>query len=78
MESSKTAVLVGDMSKEVKEQLSKITQKIILKKGYSPWQAQLWLQAKNPHMGDISPVEALAKGKFDALWKFIEEGTWEK
>lgn len=66
------------MSKELKDQLSKITQKIRDKKGYDLWQAQLWLQAKNPHMGDLSPVEAVSKGKFEALWKFIDDGVWEK
>ena len=66
------------MNKEQKEQLSKVTQKIREKKGYDIWKAQLWIQTKNPHMGDISPIEAISLGKFNSLLKFIEEGTWEK
>jgi hypothetical protein len=65
------------MTSEHKQQFEQTVSAIRKKMGYDLWKAQLWMMAKNPHMDDLSPSEAIIKGKFENLWKFIHEQIWE-
>lgn len=65
------------LAKEHKEQIDKVAQKIKDRTGWDLWKVQLWMSQTNPHMGDLSPSEAVLKGKFESVWKFIEDGVWK-
>jgi predicted nucleotidyltransferase len=65
------------LTQEQKSQFEKITSKIKDRTGWDVWKIQLWMKQSNPHMGDISPSEAIMKGKFDSLWSFVEDGSWK-
>jgi|LauGreDrversion4_2_1035121.scaffolds.fasta_scaffold323044_2 hypothetical protein len=65
------------MDKKSKEQISTIAEKFRTKKGYDFWQVQLWLNAKNPNMGNMTPIEAALSGKYEQVIRFIEDERWE-
>lgn len=60
-----------------KKQFEQVVAAIRDRMGYDLWKAQLWMMAKNAHMGDLSPSEAILKGKFENVWKFVHEQIWE-